>query len=450
MNRQIPLSEMPLRARDWYLLAVASMEQLIGAALSTIAGVMIPLILLIGSPHLTPFEQGILGASGLLGIAIGSVIFGQLMDKWGYLFFFRLCPIIITAGAVGVYFSTEALPLILSLFAIGLGVGGGYSLDSGYISEIMPEKWQSFMVGLAKATSSLGFIGGAAVSYIMLLADPSAAIWNKLMLFVGVLGVLTFLMRICWYQSPRWLMAKGETEKAQIAAKKFMGPDAIVRFHPSSKVESVTWWGMFRGKTLQKVMLSGVTWACEGLGVYGFGVFLPMLVMALGLQSGDATGIPKIMDSVRTTAFINVFIAAGFALGLAVIHRLNILKLMGWCFIICALSLAALWCGYQFHFAVWISFISFIIFEIALNAGPHLVTYVIPSRIYTIEERGSGTGIATLFGKIGAVLGVFFMPSLLSWGGINLVLGVSIIVQLIGAAVTFIYGKKLGLLKQVA
>ncbi|MDE7370588.1 MAG: sugar porter family MFS transporter, partial [Desulfovibrio sp.] len=158
----VPIAQMPLRARHWYIFAVASLEQLIGAALSTIAGIIIPLILLLGTPHLTAAEQGILGAAGLVGIAVGSVIIGKLMDSMGYLVWFRLCPLIIAAGACGVYFSDSFWPLAASLFVIGLGVGGGYSLDSGYISEVMPAKWESFFVGLAKATCSVGFVGGAA------------------------------------------------------------------------------------------------------------------------------------------------------------------------------------------------------------------------------------------------------------------------------------------------
>lgn len=438
---------MPLKARDWYILLVGSMEQLIGAALSTIVGIMLPLIALIGSPHLSAFDQGLMGAIGLIGIAIGSVIFGQLMDKTGYLLWFRICPVLITAGAFGVYFSTTVPFLLLFLFLIGFGVGGGYSLDAGYISEIVPEKWESFFVGLAKATCSLGFFGGAAVSYIIIKIYPEASIWPQLIIFIGILGIITFLMRIRWYQSPRWLMAQGETEKAQKAAQDFLGPDAEI-LPVSKKAEgiSLTWGEMFKGEAFKKVMLSGVSWACEGLGVYGFGVFLPILVMALGLQDANLVGIPKILASVKTTAFINIFIGVGFALGLFVIHRVNILKLMGWTFIVCALMLGFLLAGYELKWPVWISFLAFVIFEVALNAGPHLVTYIVPARIYSIEQRGAGTGIATLFGKLGAVLGVFFMPALLSWGGIQLVLWVSIAVQLIGAAVTFIYGKSLKLL----
>ncbi|MDE7372131.1 MAG: sugar porter family MFS transporter, partial [Desulfovibrio sp.] len=153
-----------------------------------------------------------------------SVSIGKLMDRMGYLVWLRLCPLIIAAGAGGVYFSDSFWPLAGSLFVIGLGVGGGYSLDSGYISEVMPAKWESFFVGLAKATCSVGFVGGAAYAYFLLKADPTAAAWPDLILFVGGLGVLGFLLRVRWYQSLRWLMARGETEKAQEAARDFLGP----------------------------------------------------------------------------------------------------------------------------------------------------------------------------------------------------------------------------------
>lgn len=447
MDKLIPIKDMPLRAKHWYIAGVASMEQLIGAALSTIVGIMIPLILLLGTPRLTPFDQGALGAAGLLGIAIGSVIMGQLMDRIGYLFLFRLCPVLIMAGAAGVYFADTVWPLAACLFIIGLGVGGGYSLDSGYISEIMPAKWESFFVGLAKATCSLGFVGGAAASYLIIREDPTASIWPKLIIFIGILGLITFLLRIHWYQSPRWLLARGKDKRAQKAAQEFLGPTAeILPLQKQHAVQSLPWYDMFRGEALKKVILSGITWACEGLGVYGFGVFLPILVMALGLQGAEDAGIPKVLDSVRTTIFINIFIGAGFAIGLAVLHKINILKLMGWCFILCSITLGILLAAYEFKWAVWISFLSFVIFEVALNAGPHLVTYIVPARIYSVDERGAGTGIATLLGKVGAILGVFFMPGLLSWGGINAVLWVSIVVNLIGAAITFIYGKRLNLL----
>lgn len=448
MAQQIPISQMPLSWRHWYILIVSSMEQLIGGALNTIVGIMIPLIILLGSPGLTPTEQGILGAAGLMGIAIGSMVMGKLMDQTGYLLLFRLCPVLILAGSIGVYYCSGVSLLVLYLFLMGLGIGGGYSLDSGYISELTPQRWESLFVGIAKATSSLGFVGGAGISYIIMRLWPAPAIWNSLIIFIGVLGLLTLLLRIRWFQSPVWLETRGQTAAANKAAQEFLGKDACVQHlaHKAANGAKVSWLDMFRGEHLKKVMLTGVTWACEGLAVYGFGVFLPVLLMALGLQGQEAEGLPKIMDSVKSATFINLFIGAGFIVGLAIIHKVNMYKLMGWTFLLCAVSLGVLLAAYELRWAVWISFAAFIVFETALNAGPHLVTFVIPSLIYAPGERGAGMGIATMLGKIGAVAGVFFMPAMLHWGGVEAVLIISLAVQLLGALVTFYYARALKLL----
>lgn len=83
----------------------------------------------------------------------------------------------------------------------------------------------------------------------------------------------------------------------------------------------------------------------------------------------------------------------------------------------------------------------FCIFELFLNAGPHLLTFVLPSQIYPVEERSRGAGLAACMGKLGAVLGVFFIPMLLAAGGARLVLWVSIAVMLSGAVLTMAFGR---------
>ena len=77
-----------------------------------------------------------------------------------------------------------------------------------------------------------------------------------------------------------------------------------------------------------------------------------------------------------------------------------------------------------------------------LNAGPHLITYVIPAQIYPVTDRGAGTGLAAAFGKMGGILGVFLMPILLKMGGVTLVLCVVIALQVVGGVVTWSLGRK--------
>ena len=78
-----------------------------------------------------------------------------------------------------------------------------------------------------------------------------------------------------------------------------------------------------------------------------------------------------------------------------------------------------------------------------MNGGPHLMTYILPPKIYPVSDRGAGVGLAAAFGKIGGVLGVFLIPMLLKLGGVYLVMCVTIALQSVGAIVTAVFGRKL-------
>lgn len=473
-GKKVNMDTMPLRWGHYWVLIVASMGQIVGAGLATLVGVIIPMIQIIRHPELTSLQQGLIGCTSLIGITIGSLLFGRLSDKYGYLFFFRLCPLIVLSASLLAYFTATLPWLVVGLFLMGLGIGGGYSLDSDYISEIMPQRWRLFMVGVAKAASSLGNILVALICFFLLKDWHNPELWNRLLLIVSVFALVMILSRIHFAQSPGWLMSHNRPAEAEVAVRFFLGSDVEViekgqagetgihhhigadmevgeirNRQRKADVEKVTLSKLFHGKNLKRVIFSGVPWACEGLGVYGIGVFLPILVMALGLEPANGTVIGgkaieafhRIVNSVEITVWINLFILPGFALGLFLVNRWYHVRIQVWGFVLCAVGLILLLVAYKFHLPIWLAVAGFMMFELFLNAGPHLMTFIIPSQIYPVADRGEGAGLAAAIGKMGAVLGVLFIPMLLSWGGAELVLVVSIIVQLLGAVITGVIGK---------
>lgn len=473
-GQRVNMDTMPLRWGHYWVLIVASMGQIVGAGLATLVGIIIPMIQIIRHPELTSLQQGLIGCTSLIGITIGSLLFGRLSDKYGYLLFFRLCPLIVLAASLLAYFTASLPWLVVGLFLMGLGIGGGYSLDSDYISETMPQRWRLFMVGVAKASSSLGNILVALICFFLLKDWHEPEMWNRLLLIIAVFALVMILSRIHFTQSPGWLITHNRPEAAEAAVRYFLGADVEVvekghtgpgiHHHIGADMEvgeirnrakkkdgrKVTLASLFHGKNLKRVIFSGVPWACEGLGVYGIGVFLPILVMALGLEPASGTvlggkaieALHRIINSVEITVWINLFILPGFALGLFLINRWYHVRIQVGGFVLCALGLTLLLVAYKFHLPVWLAIAGFMIFELFLNAGPHLMTFIIPSQIYPVADRGEGAGLAAAIGKAGAVLGVLFIPMLLSWGGVELVLLVSILVQIVGAVVTGIIGRE--------
>lgn len=441
------IATMKMTPRHYYIVFVASLGQMIGTAVATLAGIIIPMLNIILHPELSSFMQGLIGAVDLIGIVVGSVVFGRLSDRYGYLFFFRFCPaLIFVASVMGILFPSVAM-LTICLFFVGFGIGGEYSLDSDYVSELMPVRYRSLMVGVAKAGCALGNIIVAAICFGLLSYWKSADLWSHLLWIIAITAAVMLLLRIKFYQSPKWLLDQGRTAEAEETAKKFFGPDAVIEQAKSSAPGAapvrISLW-KFLKENWRKVILSGVPWACEGMGVYGIGVFLPILVMALGLEhfTPGENPIFHVTDSVKITLWISCIILPGFIIGLILINNgRSIVRIQSMGFWMCTLSLVVLTLSYHFGWNKWISIGAFMAFELFLNIGPHLITYVLPPSIYPVAQRGQGVGLAASIGKIGAVLGVFIIPILLKSGGAITVLIVSAAIMAIGALVTTGFSK---------
>ncbi len=437
---KINLATMPLRWGHFRVLIVSSLGQMMGQGLATLVGIIIPMMQLVLHPELSAGMQGILGCMSLIGLAIGALIIGKLSDRFGYLLFFRLCPTLMIVASLAAFFWHSTPILLVCLFVMGFGVGGEYSLDSDYISELMPDRWRLFMVGVAKASASIGSVIFAAICYFVIVEGKSAALWPWLLLIVTGFAAIMLISRIWFAQSPGWLMEKGDYAQAEKSVQYFLGKDVVMP-QPEQKAaaapESESF-GTFLKRNFKKLVFSGVPWACEGLGVYGIGIFLPVLIMALGINGlpADAPKLAHISNSVELTIWLSIIMAVGFLCGLLVMKRLYHVSMQAWGFFLSAASLVLLLVAYRMHWPTWIAITAFMLFELFLNAGPHLITFILPPQIYPVEDRGTGVGASACIGKIGAILGAFFIPMLLRWGGSTLVLIVSILVMIAGGLIT--------------
>lgn len=441
------IADLPLSWRHIRIVAVASLGQLAGTAVATLAGVIIPMLNILEHPELSSFMQGLIGCADLVGIAVGSTLFGRLIEHYGYIFFFRFCPAMVLVAALLSILFPSVWMLIVCLFVIGLGIGGEYSLDGDYISDLMPRNWKSQMIGWAKASSALGNIIVAAICWIWIGSVRRADIWPQLMwILVGIAAVM-ITSRVSFCQSPVWLAERGQRMEAERCARRMLGVD--VSLPPTDSAVSngsdlPGGWSFFRRNAV-RIVVSGIPWACEGLGVYGIGIFLPVLVLALGIGTApaDVSPVMHVADSVKVTFFISCIILPGFLLGLFLIRRKKYLPAIQWTgFYLSAVALVVLGLAYHFRWNSWIAIGAFMSFELFLNMGPHLVTYVLPPRIYSGADKALGSGVAATIGKIGAVMAVFFFPMILRAGGALAVLAVSAAVMLVGGIITRIFGPR--------
>lgn len=438
------MDTMPLRWGHIRILIIASAGQFFGGVLAILVGVVAPLITITHHPELSSWLQGFIFSSGLIGIMLGSLFFGHFSDKYGYLFFFRLCPVLITGASLWICFSHSILVLTIGLLLIGFAIGGAYALDPSYVSEIMPKKWRRTMLGISKATSGLGNILMILVAWYVLKSSSDPAVWNKLFLFLTLFAVATFLARLWFVESPEWLALHGKVQEAEKNVRHFLGQDVYIGELANKKEQATrpkaSARDVFARGNIKRIVLSGIPWGCEGMGVYGIGIFTPILLLTLGLIPEGENPFPRVVESLRFTLYINLFVMLGFILGLTVVRRFSLIRTQSLGFFICAAGLFITFMGYVTHASMWITLGGFLLFELALNAGPHLSTFELPSRIYSLQERASGEGIASALGKLGAIIATFIIPPLLSLGGGRLVLIVAIGILVLGGVVTLVVG----------
>ena len=268
------LDTMPLRFGHFRVLITTAMGQFLGAAVATLSGVLIPLLAIVQHHELDSVTQGLIASMELIGIMVGSFVIGKLADKDGYLPFLRLSSILVFIGALVVYVSGSIDLLIPSLFVMGFGIGGDFALDSDYVDEVMPKRWQETMVGITKSFSALGNLSAAGGFLFLCSIEWTAEIWRQIFLFVVFLSFLMIISRLFFFKSPGFLIAKGKFDEARQVVKAMLGSDVEIpssyleKSAPASNGAKVD---LFKGENLQKVIFSGVPWGCSGLGVYGIG-----------------------------------------------------------------------------------------------------------------------------------------------------------------------------------
>lgn len=80
------------------------------------------------------FWMGMIGSSALIGIFLGSLVFGWLSDRMGRQKIFLTSFVIITAAAFAQFFVTSPLELCVLRVLIGFGMGGDFTVGHAILA----------------------------------------------------------------------------------------------------------------------------------------------------------------------------------------------------------------------------------------------------------------------------------------------------------------------------
>jgi SP family arabinose:H+ symporter-like MFS transporter len=188
--------------------------------------------------NLSAVSEGWFVSCALLGCIIGVSCSGKLSDKYGRKIVLILSAVLFLASALGCMLSGSFTGLIVFRLIGGLGIGVASMVSPLYISEFSPSRFRGMMVSLYQLALTIGIVlayfsnawlaghtsstfGSAELTKIF-----SAEVWRA-MLGLGALPAAIFLVSLFLVpESPRWLLLRGQEQKATAILVKIDGADA--------------------------------------------------------------------------------------------------------------------------------------------------------------------------------------------------------------------------------
>lgn len=369
----------------------------------------------------TPLWEGLIVASSLLGILVGSPVGGWLGDKFGRKPLFMIDMGIFVLASVLQFFVHEPWQLFLVRLLMGVAVGVEYSVGWPLMSEFSPARLRGRLMGLTLIAFYVGFMFAFIVGY--LLTTTTSMDWRIILGSSTIPAVILFFARFGLPESPRWLWSKGRRDEARAVAHKYMenAGDLDDVEHEHDRPQG-SFSMLFSRQYWRATLFCSMFWLCAVTPYFAIATFAESVLEGYGLSQGLAGGVG--LSAVAT---------AGVVLTVVLIDRLGRRALTvppQWlCFVL--LLIIGLWAGAP----AWVVLACFLAFSF-FNAGYNTLTGVYPGEVFPTEIRGIGTGFATAVSRVGAGAGTFLLPWSMEAYGAQVTMLMAAGLTLVGAALS--------------
>lgn len=172
--------------------------------------------------------KGWANSCALLGCLIGSLASGGLSDRYG-----RKRPLVASAVLFAVSSILTGWAYSFHAFVLwrilgGVAIGMASTLSPMYIAEVAPSQWRGRLVSLNQLTIVIGILLAQIANWLIAEAVPQDATadairqswngqygWRWMFTAVAVPSAVFFLLGLFVPESPRWLVRKGQLERAR-------------------------------------------------------------------------------------------------------------------------------------------------------------------------------------------------------------------------------------------
>ena len=165
--------------------------------------------------NLSPFTEGLVASSLVLGAAFGSIFGGRLADTKGRRRVILYLAILFFFSAAGCVIAPNTSVMIGLRFLLGLAVGGSSVVIPSYLAEMAPSDKRGRLV----TQNELMIVTGQFLAYIFnaLLGNifgDTGHVWRYMLVIATLPAVALWIGVLILPESPRWLASKGRWQEA--------------------------------------------------------------------------------------------------------------------------------------------------------------------------------------------------------------------------------------------
>lgn len=379
---------------------------------------------------MTPFYSGLVGAAALIGLFLGSLLIGPLADKIGRKRLYQADLMLFLVASIAQFFVHDPVQLFVVRLVLGIAIGVDYAVGPTYLSEMLPQKLRGPLLGGLAAVWNVGYLVSVVVGYFASQGLGDEA-WKWVLVSSAVPTALVMLLRLGTPESPRWLVQQGRYDEAEAIVKKYLHQDATIEDLVKSADQSVetrrSGLGnvtlLFGKRWRSRTLYAGFFWIAQATPQTAIFTFMPALFVALGLSEG-----------LTPTLVQNIFWASGGVIGMLVVNRISRRGLLISTFWAMAVSIVALAVLPEPGATVVVVSLALYSFIQAIAAN---LQFIYPSELFPTSIRATGVGTAAALSRIGAAIGTFVLPLIISAYGVQVLMIGTLCLLVAGAVVSW-------------
>ncbi|MGW2650333.1 MFS transporter [Streptomyces sp. NPDC001393] len=369
--------------------------------------------------------MGLLASSTLIGLFLGALIAGRLVDRFGRKPFYGPLMLVFAVVSLVQFWAEPGWSLFAIRLVLGILLGGDYVASKALLAEYTPAHWR----GRALSMLGIAWAAGFASAYVvgLFLRDIPDIGWHLILISSAVPAVIVFLLRLGIPESPRWLVQQGQVERARAIVSEKLGahvelPEAA---NPTGASTETTR-DLFGRKFVRRTLIACMAYAVGVMPNFALGTFSPYVLKTLGVQNAFVGALGY-----------NVCVAIGALLGYFVVDRMGRRVLLFGGFLIAALLLAPLTFGTNLD--PMVTLVLFAVFALVIVSTGNVV-YVYPAELFPTRLRGQGVGLAVAASRLGSAVTTFLMPVVVGSYGISVALGACMVLLVVGGVAGFTWG----------